>query len=77
VFEISELSALLSIRKDYELMPDLMTISANDLKWKAKLVFSSLELSRAKGETKLISAEGVLLLRFIGKSDQAANSVAE
>ena len=54
-----------------------MTILADHPKWKAKLILSSLEISREKGTPNLIAAKGVLMLRFTQETDHAATQVSE
>ena len=77
VLDLKVLYASLPSYEDLEMTPNRMTTIADHPKWKAKLVFSSLKISREKGNTKLVAAEGVLMLRFTGETDHAANRVSE
>ncbi len=77
VFDLKNLLASLPSHEDLEITPDRMTIMAENPNWKAKLVLSSLEISREKGETKLVAAEGVLMLGFTGMTDPTMNRVRQ
>ncbi len=77
VLDLKELLASLPNHRDLERTADRMTILADHPKWKAKLILSSLEISREKGTPNLIAAKGVLMLRFTQETDHAATQVSE
>jgi hypothetical protein len=76
VLDLTALYASLPGHENLELTPQRMTIIAENPMWKAKLVFSFMEIHHEKGKTKLVMAAGVLMLKFTGATVPAATQVS-
>ncbi len=77
VLDLKSLYASLPNDADSELPHHRLTLLDEHPKWRAKLVFSSLEISREKNTTGLVAAEGILMLSFNQETTRAARRLSE
>ncbi len=64
-FDIDVLLDSLPSFRSMDLLPEQLTASSENSQWKAKLVFSSLEVSKEKGEWRIDDIRGTLMVRFL------------
>ncbi len=71
ILNVAELLTALPRHDTQVISVDKMTTTAANSQWKVKFVITSLDVSRENGEPKIETADGILMLSFLGDMTQA------